>query len=227
MCGRYAIEGPGTQVFRESVAWAKDQQRLATQRQRMAEAERLGLTGYDIRPTQRCMVILPGGTLAVARWGWAREFASGGRIINARSETAGLKPTFSEAMRRRRCIVPASAYYEWRRDERDRPLAKYAFRPTDGLLFAMAGLFEQVDTPDGPELRMLVLTRPTVEHQAIHDRTPVMLSDEGERAWLDVGQPAPAAQALDDHALRPFPVVSGPTKARPAGPHLLEPIGQA
>lgn len=104
--------------------------------------------------------MLIAGGLAAARWGWVRDFATGGRIINARWETATEKRTFAEAVERRRCVIPATAYYEWRRDERDRPLEKYAFLPASGGWLAMAGLYEDVPLHEGSERRFLVLTRP-------------------------------------------------------------------
>ena len=220
MCGRYVLD-PATG---KSVP-----QFPAEPMRRLRFAVDHDLTGYDIRPTNRCAVVLPRGELATARWGWIRDFATGGRIINARWETATEKRTFAQAVEQRRCVIPATGYYEWRRDDRDRPLEKYAFLPAaDDALLAMAGLYEDVTTPEGAERRFLVLTRPMVKHAAIHDRTPVMLSEAGEEAWLDLAAPMgdvlDAARSMGDDDLAVRKVASGPTKAKPAGPWLMEQV---
>jgi putative SOS response-associated peptidase YedK len=92
----------------------------------------------------------------------------------------------------------------------------------------MAGLYEDVTTPGGSERRFLVLTRSMVKHAAIHDRTPVMLSETGEEAWLDPSAPLPdvldAAQSMGDDDLTPRRVANGPNKARTAGAWLLDPV---
>lgn len=225
MCGRYVLDpitGKGVPMFPENV----HQWRL---RSRTAYAIEHDLAGYDIRPTTLCAVALHSETLTAARWGWARDFATGGRIINARWETVTEKRTFSEAAERRRCVIPATGYYEWRRDDRDRPLAKYAFLPAvEGTLLAMAGLYEDVAGPDGVERRFLVLTRPMARYAEIHDRTPVMLSGVGEDAWLNpsasMGDILEAARSMGDDDLVPRAVASGPTKARPAGAWLMDEV---
>jgi putative SOS response-associated peptidase YedK len=220
MCGRYVLD-PATG---KSVP-----QYTAEPMRRFRYAVDHDLAGYDIRPTTRCAVVLPGNELTTARWGWSRDFATGGRIINARWETATEKRTFVQAVEQRRCVIPATGYYEWRRDDRDRPQEKYLFLPAAGeRLLAMAGLYEEVETPDGPERRFLVLTRPMQRYAEIHDRTPIMLSEAGEEAWLDPTAPLAdvldAAQSMGDDDLMTRRVASGPTKARPAGPWLLDAI---
>lgn len=220
MCGRFVIDPATGKSVPKYPAEAVRRLRFA------AEHE---LAGFDIRPTSHAAIVLPGRQLGSARWGWARDFASGGRIINARWETAAAKQTFAAAVAQRRCVIPATAYYEWRRDDRDRPLEKYAFLPAaSDAIFAMAGLYEDVVEPAGSERRFLVLTRPMQRHAGIHDRTPVMLSPEAESAWLDpqaaTDDVMAAARSLGDDDLVPRRVDNGPTRARPAGPWLLEPI---
>ncbi len=220
MCGRYVLDP----ITGKSVP-----QFPAEPMRRLRFAADHYLTGYDIRPTNNCAVVQPRGELGTARWGWVRDFATGGRIINARWETATEKRTFAQAVEQRRCVIPATGYYEWRRDDRDRPLEKYAFLPaTEGALLAMAGLYEDVTTPEGLERRFLVLTRAMAKHAAIHDRTPVMLSEDGEEAWLDPAAPMAevldAARSMGDDDVEPRRVASGPNKAKPAGAWLLDPV---
>ena len=220
MCGRYVLD---------PITGKSAPQYPAEPMRRLRFAADHDLTGYDIRPTNNCAVVLPRGELATARWGWARDFATGGRIINARWETATEKRTFAQAVELRRCVIPATGYYEWRRDDRDRPLEKYAFLPANGdTLLSMAGLYEDVTTAEGTERRFLVLTRPMGTYASIHDRTPIMLSEAGEEAWLDpqapMGDVLDAAQSMGDHDVVPRRVASGPNKARPAGAWLLDAV---
>jgi putative SOS response-associated peptidase YedK len=220
MCGRFSNDdaSPQAVAYRAFMGEFKSGQREAwSQLQR----------SFDVRPTNLALVLI-GSALAAARWGWVRDFATSGRIINARWETATEKRTFAEAVGHRRCVIPATAYYEWRRDERDRPLEKYAFLPASGGWLAMAGLYEDVPLPEGVERRFLVLTRPMVKHAGIHDRTPVMLSEAAEDAWLDptapMGDVLDAARSMGDDDLIPRRVASGPTKVKPAGAWLMEAI---
>lgn len=229
MCGRYAqLEGAVKAEYLEWLFAERDKHRAALAELRKRASQ------YDIRPTHVEPIFLSSaGQMGVAdaRWGWAREF-SRAPLINCRLETVAIKPTFAAAYRSRRCVVPASAYYEWKRDERDRPVprGKHAFRPLDGGLFLMAGLWEPVDAPNGPEPRFLVITRAMVKHAGIHDRTPVMLTPEAARVWVDPASSGDAVNAatasLGDDDLVVRPVCDGPNKARPAGPHLLESTGE-
>lgn len=225
MCGRFSNRdtSPEAQDYRDFLAI---QRRSQTYGFRKAQIE--APPSFDVRPTMLSPILTAGDAVA-ARWGWERSFATGGRIINARWETATEKATFSKAVETSRCVVPAVAYYEWQRDANDRPIkgGKHAFRAANGDWLAMAGVWEQV----GDEARFLVFTRAMVLHAAIHDRTPVMLTPDAAEAWLDpaapIGDVLDAARSLDDNYLQPYRVCDGPTKARPAGPHLLEPVSDA
>lgn len=111
------------------------------------------------------------------RWGFS--VASGRRLINARSETAAELSTFSDALRSRRCLVPASGYYEWLRHDRRRD--RYALRPPGGGPLMMAGLYRfEENTPV-----FVILTRASAGDAArLHDRMPVILPEDAAQAWL-------------------------------------------
>ena len=137
-------------------------------------------------------------TLFRMKWGWKN--AKGRLIINARSETANTSPMFSGSMAARRCLVPASWYFEWEKRGGDK--VKQAIAPADESGFYLAGLYRLEDGNPA----FVVLTRdaaPDIRH--IHDRMPVMLRGEAARAWL--GGPDEALSALDgalsDMASRP------------------------
>lgn len=190
---------------------------------------------FDVRPTQAAPVLLggPRRRLGLMTWGWSRDFAAGGRLINARVETAAVKPTFAEALRRRRCVVPATAYYEWRRDAADRPIrgGKHAFQAADGGWLLMAGLWEPAEGPDGTRAAgFIVLTRAMVQHADIHDRTPVLVTLASAAVWLDPQAPPSAvraaAQVRRDDDLIVRPVCDGPNARVSAGPQLLASTGE-
>jgi len=103
-------------------------------------------------------------------------------LINARSETAAGKPTFRESMRDRRCLIPASAYFEW--DHREKPLRKYAFALPDAPMMYLAGLYRF--EPDVPFPVFTVLTQNASEKNAcFHDRMPVIIPPSLTDNWLD------------------------------------------
>lgn len=164
---------------------------------------------YNIAPSQEVVAVLPdrgGRRLDLLTWGlvphWTRDLASAGRPINARAETVAEKPSFRDALRRGRCLIPASGFYEWRRQGRTKQ--PYYVRRRDGGLFAFAGLFDEWRSGEGDVLRSacIVTTTPNDLMAPIHDRMPAILAPADEAAWLDVrGLRGPDALAL----LRPHP----------------------
>jgi putative SOS response-associated peptidase YedK len=147
-----------------------------------------------------------GRRIGALRWGLVPSFAadtSGGtRAINARAETIAARPAFRDAFRRRRCLVVADAFYEWRREDGRR--VPYCFRPAGGGLLTFAGVWERWRSPEGGSLETCaVVTCPAnALVGAVHDRMPVVLAGPGRDRWLDRDCRDPAAlQAL----LRPAP----------------------
>lgn len=148
---------------------------------------------YNIAPTQRVPVVvgLPGGgrRLVMFRWGliphWARTVSIGHRMINARRETLLEKPAFRSLVPRRRCIIPADGYYEWKvlPDKRKQP---YRIVLEDGLA-GLAGLWDRWVSPEGEMIDSftIITTEAVGPVSSIHDRMPVILRPEAESAWLD------------------------------------------
>jgi putative SOS response-associated peptidase YedK len=129
--------------------------------------------------------------LATARWGlipaWARDPAIGSRMINARAETAAEKPAFRAAFRSRRCVVPASGFYEWERQGRG-PKQPCLIQRRDGRPMGFAGLWEEWRDGETGEVvtTCAIVTCPPNELMAeLHDRTPVVLDPKDYEAWLD------------------------------------------
>ncbi len=187
---------------------------------------------YNIAPTQHVLTVVGGGArrAGLMRWGlippWARDASIGNRMINARAETAAERPSFRAALRRRRCLVPADGFYEWRRTA----LGRRPMRITlaSGEPFAMAGLWERWRGPAGEDVAScaILTTEPNELMRTIHDRMPVIVPRELEGLWLDasVREPAdlgPALAPYDPAAMRAAevsPLVNSPAND---GPELL------
>jgi len=179
-------------------------------RQRFAIRAVVGqwLKRFNIAPTQQVHCVTNEQDQRIARpmqWGlvpaWAKDPAVGNRMINARSETVADKRSFAEAFRQRRCLVPASGFYEWQKIG-DAKTPMY-IRRADEQPFAFAGLYEQWDGGETPLQTFTILTtEPNAMMRAIHDRMPVILLDEDEDAWLDT-----AGTSVDvlHRMLRPYP----------------------
>ncbi len=170
---------------------------------------------YNCAPSQDLAVVIAtpaGRRLVPMRWGlipaWSAGPGHGPCPINARAETVAEKPSFREAFRRRRCLVPADGFYEWRRDgRRKRPVR---FTLSDGAPFAMAGIWEAWHGPDGTTIRSfaIIVTDANALVRPVHDRMPVILAPGDWAAWLDPGNPdpRPLLTAFAAEAMRAQPV---------------------
>jgi putative SOS response-associated peptidase YedK len=132
-------------------------------------------------------------------------------MINARSETAATKPGFRDALKFRRCLVPADGFYEWARMGKVKQ--PYCFEVNEGRLFAFAGIWERWKDPGGKVLETcsILTTTPNAVTAAVHDRMPVILDRDSYDLWLDPGmQDASAAsdllKPLDAQRMRSYPV---------------------
>jgi putative SOS response-associated peptidase YedK len=192
MCGRFTIFA--------------DPDRLAERFQASLPADGLQ-PRYNAAPTQHLPVILNDGPRAIQllQWGlipfWAKDPAIGSRMINARSETLAEKPAFRAALKKRRCLVLADGFYEWTKTPGGKQPMRIAL--VSGEPFAMAGLWETWDAPDGSLLRTftIVTGEPNALVAPIHNRMPAMLRPEHEAIWLDNA----AEPAIWQDLLRPYP----------------------
>lgn len=169
---------------------------------------------WNIAPTQQIAIIRqhrsePKRIFGTMRWGlipyWAKDPAIGLKTINAMSETAAEKPAFRDAMRWRRCLIPADAFYEW---QRTGPNAKqpYSIGMSDGSTFAFAGLWERWRGPGNNliETCTILTTKPNPLVADVHHRMPAMLPREDYDLWLDPGI-TDATRVID--CLKPFDAV--------------------
>lgn len=144
-------------------------------------------------------------------------------MINARAETLREKPAFRRLFERKRCMIPADGFYEWKQMARGKQPMRITMR--DGEPFAFAGLFDTWTAPDGHKLHTctIITTRPNELVADIHDRMPVILRPEHESAWLDRDRfDAEWLQSLlvpyDPQAMKAYPVsamVGNPKNDRP------------
>ena len=156
---------------------------------------------YNIAPTQPILLVIAGGgrvsgsnlpdrRAMLARWGlipaWTKDPNALPAHFNARSETAAEKASFKAAMRHRRVLIPASGFYEWRRDGSKRSQA-YWVRPRRGGIVAFAGLMETYAEPGGSEIdtAAILTTAASGDIAHIHDRMPAVIKPEHFERWLD------------------------------------------
>lgn len=164
---------------------------------------------YNIAPTQDVVVIRAGteGLLVDRlRWGlvpfWAKDPAIGNRMINARAETVAEKPSFRQALRRRRCVVPADGFFEWQKTAAGKQ--PWYISAADSRVLAFAGLWEEWRGADDATLRTFTIITTVADAfmQTLHHRMPVMLNDATMSTWLD-SQAAPADIERMLHASAP------------------------
>ena len=146
---------------------------------------------YNIAPTQLVLAVTNDGQrrAELMRWGlipfWAKDIKIGYRMINAVGETAATKPAFRAAFKKRRCLILADGFFEWRKDGKEK-IPTYIFLKSREP-FAFAGLWETWKSPVGETVKSctIVTTKPNEFMEPIHNRMPVILSGETEALWLD------------------------------------------
>ena len=182
---------------------------------------------YNIAPTQQIVVVRPGDgsrngddnsarELTMMRWGliphWAKDASMAAKMINARAETLSEKPSFREAVKARRCLVPADGFYEWRmEDGRKQP---FRIGMKGGVPFAFAGLWERwtvtttgagLSEGEQVETVTIVTTSANDKLRPIHARMPVILPPEAFEGWLDpANEPGAACDLLKPHPAEPM-----------------------
>lgn len=168
MCGRYSFE---TEIGALITAWKLAQQRMVYEKQE------------EVRPTDRAPVLFSDGQLRLLRWGFSPAYTKA-PLINARGETAVEKRTFRNAFLKRRCIVPATGFYEWKKGE-GKQKEKHLFQGEEPFL-AMAGLWEVflIDGEETPCFTILT-TAATDAMEGIHDRMPVLLQPQERTLYLN------------------------------------------
>ena len=224
MCGRFSLDTTWQQVHAFS------------QGLNLIVPEQDPEPNYNIAPTQPSWVLVadPAGAVAQSmRWGllpsWAKDIKIGASMINARLETAATKPAFRSAWKARRCLVPASGYYEWRLEAGIKQ--PYWVHDLANPLLMFAGLWENWKAPSGDWLQSFTIITRAADGPmlALHDRTPLMLSAVVLGDWLHGDAEAATAIALSapTPALGWHPVSRAVSNPRSTGPQLIEPVPAA
>lgn len=219
MCGRFALTMP-TEAMESLFE---------------AEAQGLPEAGprHNVCPTQEIPAVVAweeGRLIVPMRWGfipkWYKSPTDGPLLINARAETIADKPAFRAAARARRCLIPASGFFEWTKSESGKE--PWYIHPTQGDAMAMAGVWQRWTSPEGESLvtTAIVTCAANQALSKLHHRMPVVLAPEDWGLWLGeegkgaatLMQPAPE-DVLDYHRVS---TAVNSMKAR--GPELLEPV---
>jgi putative SOS response-associated peptidase YedK len=192
MCGRFNQTASGEEV---AEAFSLEEAPDLAPRYNIAPTQPVAVVGVQPKTARR--------GLATLTWGLVPRTSLGGErgLINARAETAWEKPSFREAFARRRCLIPATGFYEWQRldPKRRQP---WLIRLASGRVFALAGLWEPPPATGGSPTCTILTTEPNEIARPIHDRMPVILDPADYGRWLDPGLALPAEVRP---LLRPYP----------------------
>jgi putative SOS response-associated peptidase YedK len=197
MCGRFTLTVDPDQL-REAMPWLEIPSGLRPR--------------YNIAPSQPIAVVANNAEnrLDFFAWGlipsWAKDTQIGNRMINARAETLSDKPSFRNAYRRKRCLILADGFYEWKAEVKDGKQIKIPMyiRMMDGRPFAFAGLWDLWNSTDGSQIysATIITTEPNEILKPIHNRMPVILPAETYPTWLT---PSEMAAEKLQHLLKPYP----------------------
>ncbi len=227
MCGRYTLSNPSGSFSETPDIDARF----------LAEFVETGWLKprFNIAPTQDVPVITNEGSRRIEkmRWGlvpfWAKDVKIGSRMINARGETVAEKPAFRASFRSKRCLMPATGFYEWRREGKSK--TPMLIRLKGGGYFSMAGLYDRWKDPDGNWLSSctIITTGPNELMSPIHDRMPVILPEEAEAAWINLevdsaDELKPLIRPFPAASMEAFEVSAAVNSSKNQGPELIEPV---
>lgn len=207
MCGRYTISHSAEEIL----------ERFNVLADKFA-GDKAGVDpNYNVAPTNTVPIVVSEkseagdqtGTsrlLQLCKWGlvpfWVKDLKKAKPIINARSETLIEKPTFKKSLVKRRCVIPADSFYEWKTNENGK--VPMRIKMADDRLFGFAGIYDDWKAPDGTRMRTVaIITVPPNElMKEIHDRMPAILTPETEKIWLD---PSVEDEQALTQCLAPYP----------------------
>lgn len=182
MCGRYTLTVDPADLM---------------ERFDLSSADFVSTPRFNIAPTQTVAVVLNESprTLTAARWGlipsWAKDISIGYKMINARAETLEEKPSYRTLLKKRRCLILADSFYEWKKDGGAKTPTRLML--ADGAPFAMAGLWDVWKTPEGERIKSctIITTAPNALAAQVHDRMPAILPRSAEAEWLNIANDDP------------------------------------
>ncbi len=190
---------------------------------------------YNIAPTQAIPAVINLETrkMELLYWGlvpsWAKEISIGSKMINARSETILEKPSFKNAFVRRRCLILADGFYEWKRSAKSKSSIPFLFQLEDHAVFAFAGIYEIWHSPEGSELWSgSIITCPANELvSAVHERMPVVLDQEKMWTYLEdkpVSEIKEMLVPFDPNQMTAVEVSTRVNSGRVDSPDCIEPV---
>lgn len=199
MCGRFVLRASPEQL---KALFELDEEPNVEPRYNIAPTQPVGIV--RIKPEAQAR------EWAHVLWGlipsWAKDASIGQKMINARAETVTEKPSYRAAFKRRRCLVPASGFYEWKKGASGK--TPHFITTADEKPFAIAGLWETWQGPDGGELSTctLLTTEANELMRNLHDRMPVIIAPDAYAMWLGSGrEDPPDVLANVRHLLHPYP----------------------
>ncbi len=216
MCGRFQLSVKGRQI---------------SERFNVEVFDEMFSPAYNCAPSQQLPVIankLP-GELRFFRWGlipfWAKDPRIGFKLINARAETLAEKPAFRQALRKRRCLIPANGFYEWRKSDK----TPFRIFLKNEELFAFAGIWESWKDAEGRTVHSfsIITTKANSLMESIHDRMPVILPREREQDWLkeeNVELLTRLLRPFDSKKMEAYPVSTKVDSPKNDGPELVQPV---
>ena len=171
MCGRYELE-------------AAKQELLERYHLEVEVDTDKSMSREEIFPTNTCPVIVPGPELKKIKWGFTESF-SDTPLINARGETILQKPTFKNSFIHSRCLIPATAFFEWEKINDKKLRRRISIKDTP--IFSLAGITKRYQQEDGSTLEAfsIITTNASEELKHIHDRMPVILNPKDEELYLN------------------------------------------
>ena len=197
---------------------------------------------WNVAPTQEVATVRqdakePKRIFGLMKWGlipyWAKDASFGPKAINAMSETAAEKSAFSDPMRKRRCLIPADGFYEWKRSGA-KSKQPYNIGLTDGGVFAFAGLWDRWKDPAGREIETCTILTTSANSlvQDVHIRMPVILRPEDYDLWHDPGVTDPAKvidllKPFDAGLMKKYPVSSAVNLVANDGPECAEEVEES
>ncbi|MBP3040593.1 SOS response-associated peptidase [Bacillaceae bacterium Marseille-Q3522] len=196
MCGRFTI----TVSVKEIINRFEIQQFVQ---------EQLFSPSFNVAPGQKILAVINDGSknrLGYLKWGlvppWAKDEKIGYKMINARAETLADKPSFRHALKKRRCLIVADSFYDWKLQDPDTKVPM-RIKMKSNELFAMAGLWESWKSANGKIVYSctIITTEANELMKDIHDRMPVILKKEDEERWLD---PSISDTAILMKILKPY-----------------------
>jgi len=199
------------------------------------------IPNYNVAPTQKILTIIKHdnkNTLEKLHWGlvpfWAKDISIGSRMINARAETVSQKPSFRNAFRKRRCLIPADGFYEWK-GEKGNKQPYYVSNPS-GEPFAFAGLWESWTDKESDEESVyksctIITTAASESIREIHHRMPVILDPKFHEKWLntDIQVPKELQVIINDgiiHDMKYYPVSKLVNSVKNNDPNCIKPVDE-